>query len=168
MNNSNEIQIKSVLPTEKYLKKFVSSMVNINPEYVLSKKDRFGNFIFDYFGERNPIPELVKEKFNDKIVITIPRFYENTGIIDFKSSSIERINSTLQDWFYHSMYDYVNLTTTFGLRIDKSIESFCKTKNIEIDIDIQYETLRKRYQRYREEFGNPMSKYIIEIVKLKQ
>ena len=83
MNNSNEIQIKSVLPTEKYLKKFVSSMVNINPEYVLSKKDRFGNFIFDYFGERNPIPELVKEKFNDKIVITIPRFYENTGIIDF-------------------------------------------------------------------------------------
>ena len=54
------------------------------------------------------------------------------------------------------------------LRIDKSIESFVKTKNIEIDIDIQYETLSASGILGIGRIWKPMSKYIIEIVKLKQ
>lgn len=162
-----EIQLQTIFPTDRYIKKFIGSKVKLMPEYTFSKNDRFGNYLYDFLGPQNPVVEMTNEKYNDKIVIAIPRFYENCGKLDFKTGTVERVNSIIQDWFFESLYDHVNLCHTFGLRFDKSIESFCNMKGIEIDTDIQYETLRKRYQRYRDEYGNPTKKYALEIVKQK-
>lgn len=165
MNISSKTKLYAVLPTERYLKKFLATKTNIEPDYLLSNKDKFGSFV--YVCLRNPEykVELNEKRFNEKIKIIIPLSYEKNGKCELNNEAIHLINNFLKNWFYEDFIRYMTLTSMFNIRMDKSILSFCMNYDIEIDIDIQYETLKKQYYRWRQHHGEPVNKYILELVQ---
>lgn len=161
---NQQIQIYSIIPTERYLKKFLINKVKIEPEYLLSNKDKFGSFVYACLIKDSYRVELNEKKFNDKIKVTIPVSYEKLGRQNLTAESIHLINNFLKNWFYEDFICFMKIIDMFSLRMDKSIQAFCNIYGIELDIDIQYETLKKKYYRWRQANGQPMHKYLIEMV----
>lgn len=164
-NNDKQIKLYVILPTDRYLKKFLATKITLEPEYILSKLDRFGNHLYALLDKEKVGVEFSKIKYNSSIKISIPLAYEKLGKYEFKKDAIVSLNEFINYWFYESFFEHMDLCMMFSIPIDESIFMFCKMKEIEIDIDIQYETLRKRYQRYREKNGQPINKYITEILQ---
>jgi len=164
IQTEKQIRLYLTLPTDRYLKKFIGTKINVEPEYVLSKSDKFGTHLFELLDKDKYEIEFSRTRYNDKIKIIIPSMYQNLGKYEFKKDAVASCNSYMKYWFYESFFEHMNLCCFFSLRMDKAIQSFCKMKNIELDIDIQYETLKKRYHRWREDNGQPLHKYLIELV----
>ena len=109
--------------------------------------------------------ELNDKKLNDSIKITVPLDYEARGRKNLTSEGIHLINNFLKNWFYEDFITYMRMMDMFSLRHDKAIKTFCEIYNIDLDIDIQYETLKKKYYRWRQNNGQPMQKYLCELVE---
>lgn len=161
----NLIKIYATLPTERYLKKFLENKVSVSPEYVVSNKDTFGSFVYVCLENGNYNVELNQKKLNDKIKLVIPIDYENRKKKDLTSENIHLINNFLKSWFYEDFFTYMLAFDTFSVPHDKSIYNFCNRYNIELDVDVNFETLKKAYYRYREKKGQPMHTYLIELLE---
>lgn len=154
-----------VLQTEKYLKKFVGSKIKIDPQYVLSKSDMLGTYLYMALDKDKYNVEFTRTKYNADFKIIIPHFYRDLGKYEFRPDAVDSCNLFMKHWFYESFIEHMNLCSMFSIRMDKSIMSFARDKNIDIDIDIQYDTLKKKYYRWRENKGQPIHKYIMEMIK---
>lgn len=165
MQNEKSIKIYALLPTERYLKKFLNNKVKVVPEYTVSNKDKFGSFVYVCLDNGNYNVELNEKKLNDKIKLVIPVDYENRKKKDLTLENIHLINNFLKTWFYEDFFTYMLAFDTFSVPHDKSIANFCDRYKIELDIDVNFETLKKAYYRFREKNGQPMHKYLIETVK---
>ncbi len=164
IQTAREVKFTLVLPTEKYLKSFIGSRIKLDP-YCLSVKDKLGVFICQTLDKKKFDIELSPERYNDHIKIIIPDFYKNKGKYEFRKGAVEACNLFLRYWFYESFIDHMNLCSLFSIRMDKSIHSFCSINEVQVDIDIQYDTLKKKYYRWRENKGQPIHKYIMELVE---
>lgn len=167
MSAHSQVQIYSIIPTERYLKKFLNNKVKVEPDYTLSNKDKFGSFLYVCLNNYSYKVELNEKRFNDKIKINIPISYEKLGRQHLTAESIHLINNFLKNWFYEDFIAFMKIIDMFSLRMDKSIKAFCDIYGIDLDIDIQYETLKKKYYRYRQANGEPMHKYLVSIVEEK-
>lgn len=161
---AQQVKIYSCLPTERYLKKFLSNKVEINPDYILSNKDKFGSFVYVCLQNSKYNVVLNDKRFNDHIKITIPLGYEKLQKKEFCEDGIHLTNQFIKLWFYEDFVNHMKLFDMFSLRMDKSIKTFCEINDLELDVDIQYDTLKKKYYRWREKKGQPLQKYIIELV----
>jgi len=156
-----DAKIYNVLPIERFLKKFLASKINLDPEYILSTKDVFGSYIFALLQNQYYKVELSEYKLNDFIKITIPNSYKNEGRVCFIPSGVHLANSFVRNLFNEEFLTYMNVSSQYGLRTDLLIESFCNQHQIDLDIDINYETLKKFYYRWRLKNGQIVQKYAI-------
>lgn len=158
------IKIYAALPTERYLKLFLNKKVTVIPDYTLSNKDKFGSFIYCALQPNKYSVQLNDKKLNDQIKIIIPPSYEMLGKKELDATAIHLANNFLKNWFYEDFVCHMKCCDMFSLRMDKAIQQFCEMNGLDLDIDIQYETLKKKYYRWRENNGQPLHKYIVELV----
>ena len=138
------------IPTERYLKLYLNSITKIEPEYVLTTRDNFGLFLWSVL-ERptfNQISRKEVEKMNDVIIVGVKKSMLRYGKYELSKSGLNFIHKYLYTSFNESFYKFMDQAQQFGIQDDIAIFNFCKAKNITIDIDINFETLKKRYDRY--------------------
>lgn len=135
------------------------------PHYTLSTKDKFGAYLFMAMQDKCYKIELTDKKLNEKVKIIVPEFYEKKGKLELTEERVHFVNQFLRSWFNEDFILCMQLLHSFSIRMDKSIEFFCKMNNLDLDVDINYETLKKKYYRWRDNMGQPMQKYIIELVE---
>ena len=163
--NPAQLKIFSVLPTERYLKKFLNNKVPVDPDYTLSRKDKFGSYLFMCMQDSCYKVELNNKRFNEKIKIIVPVNYEKAGKLDLTEERIHFANQFLRLWFYEDFITIMSILDAFNMRMDRSIQFFCDIYKLDLDIDINYETLKKKYYRWRENKGQPLQKYLVELIQ---
>ena len=156
--------LKVILPTHRYLKKFMDTEVGVSPDFTLTTENLYGLFLYNLLGHAQ-WKNGIRTTYNDQIKIIIPPGYVTHNKHELTDSDIDYYNTFLYNQFNNEFINQMKLCDMFGLRHDKSIELFCARYKIELEVDITYEALKKRYQRYRQLHGEPRKKFIIDYKK---
>jgi hypothetical protein len=137
------------IPVQHFLKKFVARKMEVSPFQIQNKCHISALFLEPMKKDYMPTREELKAKFNDWIECQM-----NTSIIKEKKFQIDkdvvlRIDSLLKELFFDEMVHFVSsLTESQAVLIQDAIFQFMNYYDL-IDDDIQFETLKKHYYRYR-------------------
>lgn len=151
-------QIKAVLPMKPFLKKWMGSFVRVSPSYQATLTDNYGRYLYMLLNDRYKYPDEKLPEYKDKLIIDIPELWLNLGRFDMGNDKVKLFNLFVENLFYQQYYMWMDVYISIGCRMDIARQLYCNQYGIEIDVDVNDETLKKRYDRFcenRTSFQNP-------------
>lgn len=143
------------IPMKRYLKKYLLSKVKKIDNYTMSLKDPFGVMLYGLLSEATFNPRIEQQgKYDDELIITIPAHYSSIRKTELLEKQIDLFNEFVYELLNHEFISFMKMSDYFGIQRQISIENFATNANLELDIDINLETLKKKYYRYRKQFGS--------------
>ncbi len=136
------------IPIEPYLLKYVQKLLNVNSEYELSTSDLFGMVLYNllqnqyYRGHKKTYASV----FNVKIS---PSFY-NIQKVDLTEEGVFYFNSFVKRHFDNAFIFYMQTKESVGIKKSIIIKEFCKEYHLDVDVDINFERLKKYYYRKKQ------------------
>jgi hypothetical protein len=143
------------LPTKAYLKKYLQTLYGTLVSF--STRDYFGMSIASAL--ENPLriqhrPCITKIRFDtfDTILdIKAPRWwlekYQFGHVLN--EHQVITINKLFETKFEDDLYNFCTQLSFVGVETKIAILQFCDRFNIEIDVDVTYEALKKKEYRFR-------------------
>jgi hypothetical protein len=151
-------RLKAVMPMKVHLKKFMAAYVDLHPTYKASSTDVFGTYLYQLFNDRYSIPQSKPAALTEQIIIEIPHLWVNRSRLDVTDKEIRLFNDFVEQMFYQQFYMWMDISVSMGSRMDMARYQFCEVYGLMIDVDINDETLKKRYDRFcknRISYPNP-------------
>lgn len=143
------MHISVKIPVQHFLKKFLSKKVEVSPFEIKNKCHISALLLEPLKKDYIPSKDELKNKFNDWIECEM-----NTTIMREKKFQLDkdvvlRIDLLLKELFFDEMIHFVqSITSDNSIEIQEAIFKFTEYYDLQED-DIQFETLKKRYYRYR-------------------
>lgn len=151
-------QIKTVLPMKPYLRKWMGCFVKVQPSYQASLTDSYGRYLYMLMNDKYKYPHEKVPDYKDKIIVEIPELWLNLGRLDLSNEKVKMFNLFVDNMFYQQFYMWMDIYISIGSRMDIARQLYCQQYGLDLDIDINDETLKKRYDRFcenRTAFINP-------------
>ncbi len=145
------------IPTEVHLKKF--AVAQLGAPIKLSNKNLFGTVILSLLqkpkmtvGINKQKTGSIQNKLKNEIICVAPFSIMKDVGTDLTSNQVIQINRLLDHLFIETLSLYVAKNTVATKRqkgIQDAIISFCELYQIVLDVDINYEALKKAEYRLR-------------------
>lgn len=127
---------------------------------VFTKENYFGMSVLGFMDRKfffRKDKELVHrhfDRFTEDMQMYFPRWWmlQTHYGLDLPVQNIIHINKLFEERFEEDLCMHTMLHNICGVHIKDAIEDFCKIHHIEIDEDINYESLRKKEMRTRKNF----------------
>jgi hypothetical protein len=150
------------LPAKTYIKKYINTLYG-DPIIVDLKTD-IGFLILctltsrlDSKHSRGCNLDLSLKRYSDKIVFKIPFHYFSIAKKEVSPATFFLLNRFFENKFDHDLHRFVTANKVTKGDIKKNIELFLGRYNIESDIDISYDALKKSEYRYRKSLSKKFS-----------
>lgn len=134
----------------KVIKVSFKTYIGMNVYCLLEKKGR----IEKQSSKRDN--QLRYDMLTDKLCILVPRYLLYSTGIHIPMAKVVVINNTYEQMFSEHLYNFCEAYRMAGFEQKKGIEDFCDKFDIDIDIDITYNGLRKTVYR-RRKLGEKLS-----------
>lgn len=155
MSTKNDLHISVSIPIQFYLKKYLSKKVDVSPFHLTNKGCHISALLLEpiekgFYPTKQPVPA----KYNDFLEFSMNTSIIKEGRFHIDSKIVYRINKILEDKFDDEFFHWCeNVRQSFisngkAIEINEAIETFMAYYDLSED-DIQFETLKKAYYRYR-------------------
>jgi hypothetical protein len=148
------------LPVPAYIKDFLHCRYG-SDSIVLPKNDRLNIIIRQYVRPGRPRGKHAPLAFRDHVKFEFNHIKCGPLGIWLRQNDQREINEFLIEYeFYPLFYRSVDEMVFQGMQIQDAIDKFVSDNKLNYD-NIQFETLKKRYYRYRKATNNPKKKISI-------
>lgn len=126
---------------------------HVGPHYFLSQSDHFGLFLF--YLMRHPVTDARKDHLVAEYKATFTVHYgsykpSQYGLKGLTGKTVHQFNRFVHELILHELYGFVDVATDHGNPVTYAIEQFMAKYGFD-ESDVQFETLKKSWQRFAED-----------------
>lgn len=155
MSTTNDLHISVSIPIQFYLKKYLSKKVDVSPFHLSNKGCHISALLLEPIEKGfYPAKIPISAKYNDFLEFKMNTSIIKEGRFHLDTKIVYRINKILEDKFDDEFFHWCeNARASFqsegkSIEINDAITSFMNYYQLHED-DIQFETLKKAYYRFR-------------------
>lgn len=141
--------ISYYIPVKSHVKKYLASAVETDP-FKVTVNNEYGTILYLGLSHKLWIPtEEIKLDYNDRLLIEIPRWHYQILGPCISNKKIELFNKTIEKMMYKELFIILDHCDKQYNYIQNCINQFRDRYQI-TNMEMEYHTLRKAYQRKRE------------------